>query len=397
MKNCKIPLVAPDGTPIYARSFGMIRIPKKHSVESNDSDLLIQTLRQINLGNPAPHLTDKQSELVRSFVWAITHLSRPDEALFQTFDRGLPLPDSTKYIWRIGMFDRAARATVGIGSALSIFALTLEGFDSSASIGAELALDLIGFTSFLHQVESNFGEPGTPVYRADFQSEQVLFLLRMLRMRSLISNCQFESSAEQHINARLDYQLFRLFIVNSRQLSGLVLAGQAEASSAVVAYTVIALMLDAVSDGNEIVKMLEERIYQIHRSSHYDEAVSTLNRIKETLKGDTKEINRKLNRYLMASSSSEALDFAAQPLRVAFELVGTVANGLGCIAGGGDRKSGEGNLFKAVGSNLKRISTAIDAAPDLATHAMNQQIAAEQWTRDKIDQLWNSVWKRSAE
>ena len=84
------------------------------------------------------------------------------------------------------------------------------------------------------------------------------------------------------------------------------------------------------------------------------------------------------------------MDLAVQPVRLAFDLFGSVANGLGTVMGGGNA-AGEGNLFKIVGKQLKNVSVAVDKSPDLASKALNSQFAVEAWTRKKLGGLWSVV------
>ena len=85
------------------------------------------------------------------------------------------------------------------------------------------------------------------------------------------------------------------------------------------------------------------------------------------------------------------MDMAVQPVRLAFDLFGSVANGLGTVVGGGS-SAGKGNLFQVVGEQLKTVSTAVDMTPDMASRALNSQFAVEAWTRRKVGDLWGAIW-----
>ena len=165
------------------------------------------------------------------------------------------------------------------------------------------------------------------------------------------------------------------------------MAGAAEASSAVVAHSLIALTLSNLSDGEEILSMLEINVNGLAQN-HREETLNTLNGIRETIsKQDIKAIERQLNRYLISSSAAEAMDLAVQPVRLAFDMFGSIANGLGSVVGGGS-PTGTGNLFQAVGKQLKTVSAAVDLTPDMAAQAINSQFAVESWTRNRIADLW---------
>ena len=70
----------------------------------------------------------------------------------------------------------------------------------------------------------------------------------------------------------------------------------------------------------------------------------------------------------------------------------SIANGLGSVVGGGS-PAGTGNLFQAVGEQLKTVSAAVDLTPDMAAKALNSQFAVESWTRNRIADLWGAVWR----
>ena len=94
------------------------------------------------------------------------------------------------------------------------------------------------------------------------------------------------------------------------------------------------------------------------------------------------------------------MDLAVQPVRLAFDMFGSIANGLGSVVGGGSpagtgrgSPAGTGNLFQAVGEQLKTVSAAVDLTPDMAAKALNSQFAVESWTRNRIADLWGAVWR----
>jgi len=169
-------------------------------------------------------------------------------------------------------------------------------------------------------------------------------------------------------------------------------AGEAEASSAVVAHSLIALTLSNLSDREEILSMLETNVSGLAQN-HRQETLDTLSGIRETIsKQDVQTIERQLNRYLISSSAAEAMDLAVQPVRLVFDMFGSISNGLGSVVGGGS-PTGKGNLFQTVGEQLKTVSSAVDLTPDMAAKALNSQFAVESWTRNQIADLWGVVWR----
>ena len=249
---------------------------------------------------------------------------------------------------------------------------------------------------FLVGVNSRLGGPGEQVTRSEFEASSLLHMLHLFQIRHLVPQAKFESDAQEHLYQTLDAQIFRLFIVNSRQISGLALTGEAEASSAVVAHSLIALTLSHLPDCEEILNKIEANGKQVE-SAHRDEFLATLACVRETIsEQDVHEIERRLSRYLLSSSTAEALDMAAQPVRIAFDLFGSVANGLGTVVGGGS-STGKGNLFQVVGEQLKTVSAAVDMTPDMASRALNSQFAVEAWTRRKVGGLWEAIWSSKDE
>ena len=247
-----------------------------------------------------------------------------------------------------------------------------------------------------NDVDARLGVPGNAVSRSEFEGEILLHMLRLFRIRHLISIAELDPSVEKQVTKTLDSQILRLFIINSRQITGLVLAGAAEASSAVVAHSLIALTLSNLPDGEEILSMLETNVNGLAKN-HREETLNTLNGIRETIsKQDIQTIERQLNRYLISSSTAEAMDLAVQPVRLAFSMFGSIANGLGSVVGGGS-PTGKGNLFQAVGQQLKTVSAAVDLTPDMAAQAINSQFAVESWTRNRIAGLWGAVWRSPKE
>ena len=86
------------------------------------------------------------------------------------------------------------------------------------------------------------------------------------------------------------------------------------------------------------------------------------------------------------------MDLAVQPVRLVFDMFGSISNGLGSVVGGGS-PTGKGNLFQTVGEQLKTVSSAVDLTPDMAAKALNSQFAVESWTRNQITDLWGVVWR----
>ena len=395
-KNFKVPLVSPSGEAVCSSGWSLVNWGDQYKGKIREEDILIQALRAVNQADPnepVEELTPEQTELFRSFVWAITHLQDSNVSLFEVFDLGLPLSRSADYIWRIGMFDRAANAVIGITGAATCLGLCVFGLQAGAVTGGAVVGGLVGdaVATFLVGVDSRLGGPGKPINRSQFEASSLLHLLRLFQIRHLVPRAEFEPDAQEHVYQILDAQIFRLFIVNSRQISGLALAGEAEASSAVVAHSLISLTLSHLPDNKEILNKIQANSKQLE-SAHQDELLSTLAGVRETISGqDVQEIERRLNRYLLSSSTAEAMDMAVQPVRLAFGLFGSVAQGLGTVVGGGS-SDGKGNLFQVVGEQLKTVSAAVDMTPDMASKALNSQFAVEAWTRKKIGDMWATIW-----
>jgi len=390
-KNFKVPLISESGESVCSSGWSLVNRGDLYKGKIQEEDLLIQSLRTANAAanpiEPGEELTPEQTELFRSFVWAITHLKDSQVSLFDVFDLGLPLSRSADYIWRIGMFDRAADAVIGISSTPTCLGL------SGPITGGAMVGSLIGdiAATFLVGIDSQLGVPGTQVSRSEFEASSLLHMLRLFQIRHLVPQAKFDTGVQEQLYQVLDDQILRLFIVNSRQISGLALKGEAEASSAVVAHSLIALTLSHLPDGEEILLGIETNCKRVD-SAHRDELLSTLACVRETVAGqDVHEIERQLNRYLLSSTTAEAMDMAVQPVRMAFDLFGCVANGLGTVVGGGS-SDGRGNLFQVVGEQLKTVSTAVDMTPDMASKALNTQFAVEAWSRKKIGDLWGAIW-----
>ena len=398
IKKFKVPLISSAGEPVISGTWSLVKGGEAYHGTIHPEDSLIQALQLVDQGESETKLTDDQIEMFRSFLCAITQLKSPKTNLFEVFDLGLPLSRSADYIWRIGMFDRAAHAVVGVAGVATHLWLAIASFHITPIVGESMvgSLGIEIAASFLNDVDARLGVPGNAVNRSEFEAETLLHMLRLLRIRHLISVAKLDPSVEKQVSKILDSQILRLFIINSRQISGLALAGAAEASSAVVAHSLIALTLSNLSDGEEILSMLEINVNGLAQN-HREETLNTLNGIRETIsKQDIKAIERQLNRYLISSSTAEAVDLAVQPVRLAFDMFGSIANGLGSVVGGGS-PTGKGNLFQAVGQQLKTVSAAVDLTPDMAAQAINSQFAVESWTRNRIADLWGAVWRSPKE
>ena len=398
LKKFKVPLISPAGEAVISGTWSLVKGGEAYHGTIHPEDSLVQTLQLVDQGESETKLTDDQIEMFRSFLCAITQLKSPKTNLFEVFDLGLPLSRSADYIWRIGMFDRAANAVVGVADVASNVWLAIASFQVAPIVGATIvgSMGIDVAASFLSDVDARLGDPGNAVGRTEFEAETLLHMLRLFRIRHLISIAELDPSVEKQVAKIFDSQILRLFIINSRQITGLALAGTAEASSAVVAHSLIALTLSNLSDGEEILSMLEINVNGLAQN-HREETLNTLNGIRETIsKQDIKAIERQLNRYLISSSAAEAMDLAVQPVRLAFDMFGSIANGLGSVVGGGS-PTGTGNLFQAVGKQLKTVSAAVDLTPDMAAQAINSQFAVESWTRNRIADLWGAVWRSPKE
>ena len=394
IKKFKVPLISPAGEPVISGTWSLVKGGETYHGTIHPEDSLIQALQLVDQSESETKLTDDQIEMFRSFLCAITQLKSPKTNLFEVFDLGLPLSRSADYIWRIGMFDRAANAVVGVAAVTTHLWLAIASFHITPIVGAtmvgSLGIDIA--ESFLDDVDARLGVPGNAVNRSEFEAETLLHMLRLFRIRHLLSVTELDTDVEKQLSKILDSQILRLFIINSRQITGLALSGAAEASSAVVAHSLIALTLSNLPDSEEILSMLETNAGGLSQS-HRKETLNTLNGIRETIsKQDVQTIERQLNRYLISSSAAEAMDLAVQPVRLAFDMFGSIANGLGSVVGGGS-PAGTGNLFQAVGEQLKTVSAAVDLTPDMAAKALNSQFAVESWTRNRIADLWGAVWR----
>jgi len=373
IKKFKVPLISPAGEPVISGTWSLVKGGEAYHGTIHPEDSLIQALQLMDRSESGKKLTDEQIELFRSFLCAITQVKSLQTNLFEVFDLGLPLSRSADYIWRIGMFDRAANAVVGVAGVATHLWLAIASFHITPIVGASMvsSLGIDVAASFLSDVDARLGDPGNAVGRSEFEAETLLHMLRLFRIRHLISVAKFDPSVEKQISKILDSQILRLFII---------------------AHSLIALTLSNLSDREEILSMLETNVSGLAQN-HRQETLDTLSGIRETIsKQDVQTIERQLNRYLISSSAAEAMDLAVQPVRLVFDMFGSISNGLGSVVGGGS-PTGKGNLFQTVGEQLKTVSSAVDLTPDMAAKALNSQFAVESWTRNQIADLWGVVWR----
>ena len=136
--NFKVPLVSPAGEPVIAGTWSLLKSGEVYHGTIQPEDSLIQALQIIADNESTKKFTTQQIELFRSFLCAITQLKNAQTNLFEVFDSGMPLSRSADYIWRIGMFDRAANAVVGVAGVATHLWLAIASFNVTPIAGATM-------------------------------------------------------------------------------------------------------------------------------------------------------------------------------------------------------------------------------------------------------------------
>jgi len=184
-KKFKIPLVSPAGEPVIAGTWSLIKGGEAYHGTIQPEDSLVQALLVIAESKSTKQLTAQQVELFRSFLCAIAQPKSRQTNLFEVFDLGLPLSRSADYIWRIGMFDRAANAVVGVAGVATHLWVAIANFDITPVVGGTIvgSLGVEIADAFLSAVDDGFGVPGEAVARSKFEAETLLHMLRLFRPR----------------------------------------------------------------------------------------------------------------------------------------------------------------------------------------------------------------------
>ena len=111
------------------------------------------------------------------------------------------------------MFDRAAHAVVGVAGVATHLWLAIASFHITPIVGESMvgSLGIEIAVSFLNDVDARLGVPGNAVNRSEFEAETLLHMLRLLRIRHLISVAKLDPSVEKQVSKILDSQICLLY------------------------------------------------------------------------------------------------------------------------------------------------------------------------------------------
>ena len=362
----------------------------------SETEPLIQAIRAVHRGE---RVAEDHLRTLRSF--SLAWLTSSQKGLSAVIDYAVPLADSVQYITRIGLIDRTVNkltvATAGIATSI----LFLEMAWESAAVDFSEMSDLESASFMIDQMEMSaeldsrldkivraldgqLGQVGEPTQRAAFRPDIVFDFLKLSRFRSVLAHADFDAQVHARLVSKLDARIFALFLANSRQIEGLTLCGASEATAAVVAHAALALGLLSNSDSAETLKQIEKRIMLLDDSARQTEAQQTFDAIGRNLTGKAHQLELSINRHLNSATATEAIDWATFPITSSFDLLGTIAEGLGQFAG----TSKVGGFLKIAGDSFNQISSLADATPDAASHIINSGVSAEQWARNLVGKLW---------
>ena len=381
------------GAPISTSGLlGSVGFAEKFTGETTDDDSVIGTLRLAlyETSFSQEPLSEQQTDVLRSFAaaWLINRNRKLGPAVAYAVE----LKESIGFLSQVGFLDRTALTArnVATGIASMAFAWELMQYCEvepfSAMVANEIAIAVLP-AAFWSEVENRFGQPGSPVRRSDFDSNHILVFLQHCHMRMAIERVDADKALIESLFAALDHRIFSLFMLNSRQLEGLVCSGASEASAAVAAHAAIALGLAHVRCKETIFENLESQIASLDDKPRKEESIATLTAIRKHLKLNTTAIERQLNRQLLSASSSEALDLVVHPVQVSLQLMSLVAGGMESIVPGQYSKA-----FGILKYGCDSARTAATSTPDAFASALDSGITAESWTRQQFEKVF-SVFK----
>ncbi len=401
----KFPIYDADGQPIRLENvWGKMGFSDSYRGELVESDELVQAIRSAIDSDEDPSRI--QQDLIRSF--SVAWLSGQRKNLGAVLPVAIELPPSIKYIDQIGSLGRTAQKIVNGSVAVATTILLLDftwdtvycdmhemsGAEVAGilfgNVAAEIAFELILPDEILNKIDSTFGLPSEPNPATAFDSAPVRSFLQLCQFRNaLMSGLANDTVLDQLLN-RLEQRIFALFLVNSRQIEGLSICGTSEASAAVLAHASLALGMTENSDSNEIIERIQESIDRLDDAARKVEANQTLAAIRQNLNGKAVEIERRINRHAAASMTTEAIDLATFPVSMTFELLGSIAGGLGKLSA---NTKAEG-VFSVAEKSFKTASTTVDATPNALSYFIQGGLTVEEWTRKIASQAW-SLGKRN--
>lgn len=385
-----IPLVDDTGAKIRVQGvWGSFGFGQVYHGEVSESDRLVVAIRNAILGT---NLKKSDQGLLFSFLYHVG--TSPSHDTQRVLDYAINLPESVQYVCRIGMFDRTTAGAIQLlafAANVASFGLLLPvAFEMEGTTANWVSAEAIGFSLDIaaekrlsKQLNQKFGAPGTSVSREQFDPQALFYLLRLGKIFNTIESIEAAQSNRFALKASVENQIFNYFLINSRQIEGLKLSGAAEATSAVVALTAIAIGWSQNPDGNGLLVAIEGRIDLLHDQDRQVELRATLSELRKNISGEANELGRQLNRSLSSATSGEATEFVAGPVKLVFRLLGSVSGGLG-KAVSGDKS----NAFSAISQGFHKAAEAADSTPDAVSHLLNAGASAESWTREVINHYW---------
>lgn len=373
------------GAPISTSDLlGSVGFAEKFTGETTEDDSVIKAIRLAFYEEP---LSEEQSDMLRSFAtaWLINRKRK----LVPAVAYAVELKESIRFLSQVGFLDRTALTArnVAAGIASMAFAWELMQYCHEASFGNLVACEVASTVlpaAFWSEVDDRYGKPGSPVRRSDFDSDHILVFLQHCHMRLAMERVVADKTLVNSLFVALDHRIFSLFMLNSRQLEGLVCSGASEASAAVAAHAAIALGLADLRCKETIFKNLEVQVASLDCSQRKEEAAATLVAIRRHSELNTSAIERQLNRQLMSASTSEALDLVVNPLQASFQLMSLVAGGMESIVPGQYSKA-----FGLLKYGCESARTAATSTPDAFATALDSGITAESWTRQQFEKAFS--------
>ena len=397
-----------NGEPVADSGWmGNLGMAAKYSGTTEPNDPLIQAFAAAYEGQD---LSVEQQDLLRSLV--VNWLESRKKKLGAVVEAATTLPPAVEYIARIGMIDRGivtvATGVAVIGVAFLQFEVMWDSvlsqtsdlstsptlFGAPTQVSTELAMAGLE-VAFFSKLVRNYGRPGEPVKRSNFDHTTVFSFLKLCRFRSLVARTGLTKPLADQMLARLDDRIFLLFLANSRQLEGLKLNGKSEAAAVVAAHAAIALSFqdNQPEERDAIFTALKSRITSLEKrrkgdqTNQADEAAATLATIQENLSKELWQMELALNRQLHGATASEAVGLVAAPVSTAFDVLAYVATGVGKCCSGGSSKA----VFEVAATGLKTASAAADATPDAIASTVSGAANAESWVRSMFDKAWSTV------
>jgi len=406
----------PSGKQIPEEGIFRIGHAKQYSIQLESGNDLETAFDLAKTGQP---LSDQQADLIWSFChsWLIVRKT----GLAKNVPTVVTLPPSVIYLQKIGrvgrFFDSVGKysllaAEIGLVLETSSLMADLVFLEEGASLGEELAvkgslisLDLgilvaSAWDKSQLSVVERFGNPGDPVYRKQFDAQEVFALINLSTVRKILLS--FPARYDGEILARmltsLELQLVQIFLSVSRQLNGLLVAGQAEVSSAIATFSALSVGLAnrGVSAGSAIQtpsgqKEGPQSICQFLESAVESwpenwrlEGKTCLKYLAEAMEQDFDLAEIQMDRNLTLSMGAEVAECVTYPAGAVFRLLGSTAGALGKFA---PSKSNQ-QLFSSAEKGMKEVASAVEKSPGTVTKAARGGVAVETWVRSLLKKSW---------